>query len=1047
MLTRIALRQLMTHAASAGSLKDVYDAALRGVQEALNIERAALLVIDAGGTMRFVASSALSDEYRRAIDGHSPWSITDTNATPVLVADVELEPSLSVFVPVFRQEAIRALAFVPLQFGTRLLGKFTLCYREPHAFSETEVAVAEQIADHVAFALEHHRLAVALDDRLLAERNLREQAERDAAQREVNERRLDLALASGHMGAWEWDINSDVVTWSSELEVIHGLEPGTFERTLEAYRRDVHPADADRVSAAIAGALEAPDTRYDIEYRIVRPDGTIRWLGATGRVIVDSNGRPSRMLGICRDVTERKRAQEASAFVANASRVLATTLAPEPIIENLARLVVPSLADWCIVQVTDAEGRLHPVEITHRDSSQTARMWELFRHWPSSPDRPFSAASVASSGRPLLVPRITDDILRGRVGVGFAQALQEMRLHSAMTVPLQVRGRTLGALTLMSAESERLYDNADLRFAEEIASWAAITIDNAQLYRQAEEARLAAETARGQLEALATVSDQIAVSLDPDEALRELAARVVPAFADYCVTYAAGERVIRPLGCAHRDRERVPLVEALVNGDRVSIDDREGPGMVIRIGEPCLRTDAAPDTAATQPNDVAVGDLRAKLDARSMMTVPLKARGRTLGAIVFAATSDSGRQFVDADLKIAMDLASRAALLVDNARLYAEACTAVRSRDEMVAFVSHDLRNPLASISAATATLQLEQTGANAENIDSITRASTEMQRLVQDLLDVSTIEAGRLSISREQVDLRDLIGELQAILAPQAKARNVRIETRLAEDLPPVTVDRHRILQVLLNLIVNALKFGTPDSLVTLGAEPQENSVRIWVEDAGAGIGPEHLPRVFDRFWRADRRAGAGLGLAVAKGIVEAHGGRIGVTSQLGIGSTFFFTLPLHAMTDVSSAREVPVDDGRSVPPPRPGQRVLLVDDDRQVVQSLVRLVGSFGHRVEVAFSGESALQIAERFQPQIVLMDVSLPGLSGYDTAREMRSQPWAQGVRIVAMTGWAREGDRSRALHSGFDVHLTKPVGVDRLEAVLNASLAPHKASQAF
>ena len=1027
----------MANAASVGSLRAVYDSALRGVQDALNVERASLLVFDATGTMRFVAWSGLSDTYRAAVDGHSPWSVTETAATPLLVSDVEQDTSLASYLPIFRRESIRALAFVPLQFETRLLGKFMLYYREPHTFSESEIAIAEQIADHVAFALEHHRIAVALESRLVVERELRQQAEVEAALREANERRLSLALAAGRMGAWDWDIASGRVSWSSELEHAHGLEPGTFEGTFDAFRRDVHPADADRLAAAIAAALEAPDSTYEIEYRILRRDGTLRWLRATGRAIVDGSGRPIRMVGVCGDVTDRKRVEEASAFLANTSRVLAMTLAPEAIIENLARLVVPLLADWCIVQVTDAQGRLHPVEIAHLDGGRTSLMWDLLRRWPGGADRFSGAALVERNGRSVLIPRIADHALEARVDVpDIPRMLTEMGLRSAITVPLQVRGRTLGTLTLMSAESERVYGDADMHFAEEIANLASIAIDNALLYRQAEEARVAAETARTQLEVLARVSDEIAVALDPDEALRQLATRVVPAFADYCITFAADGPAIRPVGFAHRDPAKMSSVGALAHGVPVSLDDREGPGMVIRRGEPCL----VPVFSFAAPGPLSHGDVHGGIEPRSIMTLPLKARGRTLGALTLVATNDSGRRFDEADLKMAVELASRAALFVDNARLYAEARTAVRARDEMVAFVSHDLRNPLQSISAATASLRLEpQTADNAESLDSIARASTQMRKLVQDLLDVSMIEAGRLPINREQVDLADLMLELQMLVVPQIKASDAALHVSLAPHLPAVSIDRHRIVEVLLNLVGNALKFGAAGGIVRLGAERVENAVRIWVEDQGPGISLEHVERVFDRFWRADSGAGAGLGLAVAKGIVEAHGGRIGVTSQPGGGSTFFFTLPLE-----STAAAVPPRP-RAPEPTRPlarqgtSQRVLLVDDDQDVVRSLVRLVRALGHDIHVAFSGEEALTVAEQFQPQIVLMDIGLPGLSGYDTAREMRARPWGETIRLVAVTGWAREADRRRALEAGFDQHLTKPVGADVLEELLNAPTA--------
>jgi PAS domain S-box-containing protein len=836
----------MADAARAGSLQVVYDAALRGVQEALHVERTALLVFDAGGTMRFVASAGISDAYRRAVDGHSPWSITDTAATSLLISDVEQVESLADFVPILRQEGIRALAFVPVQFGTRLLGKFMLYYREPHAFSEAEVATAEQIADHVAFALEHHRIAVALESRLLEERQLREQAERDAALREANERRLELALTAGRMGAWDWDLRSGGITWSSELEGIHGLALGTFEGTLDAFRRDVHPADAERVEAVIAAALAAPEATYGIEYRIVRPDGSVRWLGATGRVIVGGDGQPCRMVGICRDVTERKRAEDAGAFVANASRVLATTLAPDTIIENLSRLVVPTLADWCIVQVADAEVGLHPVEITHRDDRLKALMWELLQRWPGSVDYEGSAASVASRGRSVLIPRITEEMLQGRVDATFVPALRDMRLCSAITVPLQARGRTLGALTLMTAESGRLYDEADRRFAEEIGSWAAIAIDNGQLY----------------------------------------------------------------------------------------------------------------------------GEARA----------------------------------------------------------------AVRARDEMVAFLSHDLRDPLQSISAAAAALRLQGYAIESGgDVECIARASAQMQRLVDDLLDVSTIEPGRLAIKREPVELRDLMVELRTIAAPRMRAKDARIEVELPADLPTLAVDRHRVLEVLLNLVGNALKFGGPGVVVTLGAEREADAIRVWVRDTGKGIGPEHISRVFDRFWRSDRREGAGLGLAIAKGIVEAHGGRIGVTSEPGVGSTFFFTLPVQPFEALPAPGGPPAEAARGHQPLR-SRRVLLVDDDRSVARSLLRLLRMLGHDVHVAFSGEAALADSEHFRPDIVLMDVTLPGRNGYDTAREMRSKAWSEGVSFVAMTGWARETDRRRALDAGFDQHVIKPVSADTLETLL-------------
>ena len=359
------------------------------------------------------------------------------------------------------------------------------------------------------------------------------------------------------------------------------------------------------------------------------------------------------------------------------------------------------------------------------------------------------------------------------------------------------------------------------------------------------------------------------------------------------------EGVIEPLACAHRNPANSALVAALANAGPVSVEDQWGPGMVIRRGEPCLTTECAVSLADALAPSAPRHAAHPALAPRSMMIVPLNARGRTLGAIALVATDDSGRLFGDEDLKIAMALASRAALLLDNARLYAEARAALRARDDTIAVVSHDLRDPLQSISAATAMLQLDPDDAErAEGIQSITLASTQMRLLVQDLLDISQIDAGGFSITKGRVDLTALIKEAQTLFQPQAEEKAVRLECQFADDLPPVSADRHRVLQVLLNLVGNALKFAFAGGTVVLGAERDGDMIRVSVADTGVGIADDHVTKVFERFWRADRRegGGVGLGLAVAKAIVEAHGGRIGVTSRLGAGSTFHFTLEVHS-------------------------------------------------------------------------------------------------------------------------------------------------------
>ena len=289
MLSR-SLRKLLGEAASAGSLQSVYQTALSCVQDACSVERASILVFDGDGVMRFVAWSSLSAEYRAAVDGHSPWSRSETNATPVIVPDVLTDAALRDYLPILRREGIRALAFIPLRSGPKLLGKFMLYHDEPHEFTEEEIVTAEQIADYVAFALEHHRVSVELKARLAAERVLRQQAETAAALLRESEHRLHSALAAGRMGTWEWDIASNAVSWSEEVETLHGLEPGTFAGTLDACRQDIHPEDEPRVAAMVESVLRGDDDECSCEYRLRRRDGETPWVATHGRLIRDTHG-------------------------------------------------------------------------------------------------------------------------------------------------------------------------------------------------------------------------------------------------------------------------------------------------------------------------------------------------------------------------------------------------------------------------------------------------------------------------------------------------------------------------------------------------------------------------------------------------------------------------------------------------------------------------------------------------------------------------------------------------------------------------------------
>lgn len=295
-------------------------------------------------------------------------------------------------------------------------------------------------------------------------------------------------------------------------------------------------------------------------------------------------------------------------------------------------------------------------------------------------------------------------------------------------------------------------------------------------------------------------------------------------------------------------------------------------------------------------------------EMHSVLEVPLLTHGRVMGAITFVSTTPS-RIYGPADVRLAEELARRAALSIENAKLYLDAQRATQVRDEVLGIVAHDLRNPLNSmmLNAELVRLDAMELKPRTQNaIAAMERSARRMNRLIEDLLEVTRIEAGRLSVVLERVSARDLLDETREAQQRLADTAAIKLRVEAAASLPDVLGDRDRLLQALDNLIGNALKFTEPGGTITVRAVPHDGAVLFSVTDTGSGIPPESLPHVFDRFWQANKgeRRGAGLGLPIVKGVIEAHHGRISVESTPGAGSTFSFTIP---MADEAAARPLP--------------------------------------------------------------------------------------------------------------------------------------------
>jgi PAS domain S-box-containing protein len=399
---------------------------------------------------------------------------------------------------------------------------------------------------------------------------------------------------------------------------------------------------------------------------------------------------------------------------------------------------------------------------------------------------------------------------------------------------------------------------------------------------------------------LADSSAVLARSLDYRATLAGLTRLALVHLADWCVVDVLQEGRLQRIETAHQDPERDPLVQTLKRFPPEAA--RAHPSVtVIETGEPELIenvSDAHLQAIASNEEHLAV--LR-QLEPRSILVVPLVARGRTLGALgLFSATE---RRYDADDRLLAVELGRRAALAVDNARLYREAREAVAARDEVLGIVSHDLGNPLSAIRVSTRVLDRlldsEQIEPARAQLDAIRGAALQMERLIRDLLDVRRIETGRLRLVRRPERVAALVEEAVRSLRDVAAEQGVSLQARIQDGLPSMLrVDADRIQQIFSNLVGNALRYTSAGGVVAVSVEMGDNEVVFSVEDAGPGIPPEDLPRVFDRFWQARQRGshGIGLGLAIAKGLTEAHGGRVAVESEVGKGSRFSFMIPVDA-------------------------------------------------------------------------------------------------------------------------------------------------------
>jgi signal transduction histidine kinase len=425
--------------------------------------------------------------------------------------------------------------------------------------------------------------------------------------------------------------------------------------------------------------------------------------------------------------------------------------------------------------------------------------------------------------------------------------------------------------------------------------------------------------------------------------------------------------------------------------------------------------------------------------------VLLASQGAALGALVERVFPESGnvavleRPMNPVSLVSAVRVGLRARQRQFQVReLLEQRSTALRQRDEFLAMLSHELRNPLAPMrNAAYLMKRLDIDNALfVKTRDLMERQVTHMARLVDDLLDVSRLELGKVQLKMRSVDLNAAISAAAETCLPMIAAREQTLKLELPPEPGYIRADPVRLEQIICNLITNAAKFTPEGGKIIVEAWCDPGNASLTVRDSGIGIDARMLSSVFDLFTQdattlERSQGGLGIGLTIVKRLVELHGGTIRVASEgRDRGAQFTVTFPRHVP---KSAERKP-----QAPEPAHGssKRVLVIEDNPDIRESLGLLLNLWGHGVDYAESGPDGVQQADATRPDVALIDIGLPGLSGYEVARHIRSldSEWARGVRLIALTGYGRDSDREKAAASGFDSHLVKPVDPDVLEALL-------------
>ncbi len=872
-----------------------------------------------------------------------------------------------------------------------------------------------------------------------------------AEQLEKQRKHLQEMVASVPGVVWEaWgepDAATQKMDFVSEyVETMLGYSVEEWLATPNFWLTIVHPEDKESaiINAAETFASQKAGTN---RFRWIGKAGKVIWVESQSVAICDETGNSVGMRGVTMDISERKQKEANERFLAEASTTLASSLDFETTLSTIARLAVPHFADWCGVDIANENGTLSRLAVAHVDPEKIKWAHEIYKRYPPEPNEPQGLYNVFRTGESEFYPDISDELLvQGARDEEHLKIMRQIGFCSVMLVPLKARGRTLGVLTFVNSETDRHHSVEDLALAEDLANRAALAVDNARLYRAEKQTRQAAERTSDLVKRLQSVSESLSQALTPNQVASAIVEQGLNSLGAHAGTVV----------CLNDDGNELEIVgtvnfpeDVVKKWKRFSVNDSVPIADAIRKKAPVILESFA-EWSDMYPG---LGPLASVTGSQALVAFPLSVEGKIIGAM--GLSFPKPQKFSDDDLAFMLAIAHQCAQALERARLYeteqhlrTQAETANRMKDEFLATVSHELRTPLTAIVGWSNMLTTNKFSEEVTSraIQTIERNAKAQAQIIEDLLDVSRIITGKLSLTPNPTQIQAVIKTALESLQPTADSKEIKIKSNFDSEPYLVLGDSDRLQQVMWNLLSNAIKFTPKNGEIAVAMKRIGSNAQISVSDTGQGIEKQFLPFVFERFSQADgtstrKYGGLGLGLAIVRHLVELHGGTVRVESDgINQGTTFTVSLPLMEAqkSNVNEDKNSAADAGYLIEKSSilKDSRILIVDDEADTLLLLTTIIEGSGASVITAASAVEAVQALEQFKPHVLISDIAMPDEDGYSLIRKLRTLSAEEGgdIPAIALTAYAREEDRNKALEAGFQRHLAKPINPDDLVTVV-------------